>query len=621
MTQTLLHRGPDDSGVWVDASAGLALGHRRLAILDLSPLGHQPMTSACGRYVVSFNGELYNYRMLRRELEEAGHAFRGRSDTEVLLSAVAQWGLESAVSRFNGMFAIALWDRHARLLHLVRDRMGEKPLYYGWMGHTFLCASELKALKAHPRFDSPLHRGALALYLRHNYIPAPYSVYAHVSKVAPGTIVTVALEQPGVTRIAPYWSVVGVAARGGAHPFQGDAAEAAGCLEALLRDAVSLRMEADVPLGAFLSGGVDSSTIAAVMQAQSVKPVRTFSVGFDEDRYNEAPHAKRVAEHLGTAHTELRVSAADALNVIPKMPAVYDEPFSDSSQIPTYLIAALTRQHVTVALSGDGADELFGGYDRYLQTVRLWKAIQAMPGPVRQLTRRVLAHGHEGAWFERFLPRRLSGGRVTKLTDMLAAESLEALYRIAVSHWNEPPLVANGLTEPVTALTMPPGAGQDSVGRLMLLDMMTYLPDDILVKVDRASMAVSLEVRVPYLDHRAVEFAWSLPQSMKLREGRGKWLLRQVLQRYLPASLQDRPKMGFGIPLDSWLRGPLREWAESLLDRKRLLDQHVFDPEPVRQKWAEHLAGTADWQFYLWDVLMCQGWLEEERRTPDGNAC
>lgn len=620
MADALYHRGPDDGGTWEDAAAGIALSHRRLSILDLSPLGHQPMTSACGRYIATFNGEIYNFKALRKELEGMGRRFRGRSDTEVLLSSVSAWGVEPAVTRFNGMFAIAVWDREERLLHLVRDRMGEKPLYYGWIGKTFVFASELKAFRTYPQFPASIDRSAVALFLRHNYIPAPYSIYDGISKVVPGSIVTVAPDPALPLSVRPYWSVARAKEEGRANPFMGTDAEAIKTLDALLRDAVGLRMEADVPLGAFLSGGVDSSTIVALMQAQSSRPVRTFSIGFHEAAYNEAPHAKKVADHLGTDHTELYVSPAEAMQVIPRLPALYDEPFSDSSQIPTFLVSELTRRQVKVALSGDGGDELFAGYERYFLSADLWNKVDAVPVPVRRLAAGVLTRltPHMPRLPSR-LQRRLSGGRLQKLADILTAESLEALYRTIVSHWNRPASVALHSFEPMTALTDRSGWAQssDPFDRMMLLDMRSYLPDDILVKVDRASMAVSLEARVPLLDHRVVEIAWRLPTSMKVREGKGKWILRQVLNQYVPASFQERPKMGFGVPIDSWLRGPLREWAEALLDEKRLLDQGLFNPRPIREKWSEHLAGTCDWHYYLWDVLMCQAWLEQERDTRE----
>ena len=625
MVNTLRHRGPDDSGSWTDAQVGIALGHRRLSILDLSPEGHQPMSSPCGRYVVSFNGEIYNFRALRRELEGLGYGFRGHSDTEVMLGCISQWGVLRAVKRFNGMFAFALWDRREQTLSLVRDRLGEKPLYYGWIGKTFLFGSELKALRAHPDFRAKISRDALALYVRHNYIPAPYSIYQHVSKVPPGMIATIngadGVAPPAFTR---YWSAREAAERGVANPFSGSVQEAVAALDDLLRDAVKIRMEADVPLGAFLSGGIDSSTIVALMQAQSERPVQTFSVGFYEERYNEARNAKAVAGHLGTAHTEIYVRAEEAMAIIPRLPALYDEPFSDSSQIPTFLISQLARQKVTVSLSGDGGDELFGGYDRYFWGMRIWKKLRWMP-----VGRAFAADGlrilSPDSWTKIFqclaplLPNRLKvrnpGNKIHRLAELMTTDCREGLYRELVTHWKASVLMTDA-PEPSTVFTDQaewPNLPSFS-DRMMFLDIVTYLPDDILAKVDRASMGVSLEARVPLLDHRVVEFAWQVPSSMKIRNGGGKWLLRQLLHRYVPKALVERPKMGFGVPIDFWLRGPLREWAENLLDEKQLRDQGYFDPHPIREIWAEHLSGRRDWHNHLWDILMFQAWLEHERQ-------
>jgi asparagine synthase (glutamine-hydrolysing) len=623
MSDTLLHRGPDDGGTWVDAEAGIALGHRRLAIVDLSPEGHQPMVSADGRYVIVFNGEIYNFLELRRQLEQLGHRFRGHSDTEVMLAAFSQWGLEAAVKSFNGMFAFALWDRQERVLHLGRDRLGEKPLYYSWLGQTFLFASELKALRAYPNFNPEINRNALALYLRHNYIPAPYSIYQDVYKLPPACILTV---QPGgsTTQPIPYWSAQTIAEAGIAQPFTGSETDAIAQLDALLRDAVNLRMVADVPLGAFLSGGVDSSTVVALMQAQSNQPVKTFSIGFYEDNYNEAKYAKAVAQHLGTDHTEFYVTAAEAIAVIPKLPTLYDEPFADSSQIPTFLVAQLARQHVTVSLSGDAGDELFAGYNRYFWGRRIWQQIGWIPYPLRNAAASALTMRSPQAWNQTFtslqplLPASFKqqnpGDKLHKLAEVLAVESPETMYKGLVSHWKEPEAIVVNSSEPLTALTNPQGWANlpDFTQRMMYLDTVSYLPDDILVKVDRATMGVSLEARVPLLDHRVVELAWQIPLSMKIRNGQGKWLLRQVLYKYVPPHLIERPKMGFGVPIDAWLRDKLRDWAEDLIDERRLRQEGFFHPQPIRQKWAEHLAGDRNWQYYLWDVLMFQAWLDEQ---------
>jgi asparagine synthase (glutamine-hydrolysing) len=612
--------------MWVDAQVGIALGHRRLAIVDLSSDGHQPMHSSCGRYVLSFNGEIYNFKALRRELEGLGYGFRGHSDTEVMLACISQWGLLRAVKRFNGMFAFALWDRHERKLQLVRDRLGEKPLYYGWMGKTFLFGSELKALRVHPDFAGEVNRNSLALYLRHQYVPAPYSIYKSVYKVQPGMIVTINASDCGnAPELTAYWSVKAAAERGVDEPFTGTGQEALVQLDELLRDAVKLRMQADVPLGAFLSGGLDSSTIVALMQAQSDRPIQTFTVGFYEAGYNEAIDAKAVARHLGTSHSELYVSSAEAMSVIPRLPTLYDEPFSDPSQIPTFLISELARRDVTVSLSGDGGDELFGGYTRYLLGRRVWQTIGWMPAALRLLAARGLIMLSPQTWeamFRRVAPvlpdtvkQRNFGNKLHKLAEILAVEGPETIYVRLVSHWKAPTTVVIQASEPGTALTDHAQWAHlhDFSQRMMYLDMLTYLPDDILVKVDRASMGISLEARVPFLDHRLVEFAWRLPLSMKIRGNQGKWLLRQLLYRYVPKGLVDRPKMGFAVPIDSWLRGPLREWAEALLDEKRLQDEGFFHAEPVREKWGEHLSKKRNWQYHLWDVLMFQAWWEKER--------
>lgn len=625
MAETLRHRGPDDGGEWTSAPAGVALGFRRLAIVDLSPAGHQPMLSASERYVIAFNGEVYNFEALRRMLagQNAAPAFRGHSDTEVMLAAIEAWGLEAAVQQFVGMFAFALWDRKERVLHLVRDRLGIKPLYYGWAGDTLLFGSELKALRAHPAFRPEIDRDVLTLLLRHSYVPAPYSIYKGVQKLPPGTILT--LRGAGTAQPVPFWSVQEAAAAGLADPFSGSDAEAADALEALLREAVGLRMVADVPLGAFLSGGVDSSAVVALMQAQSSRPVQTFSIGFREAGYDEAPFARNVAGHLGTDHTELYVSSEDAQAVIPTLPAMYDEPFADASQIPTFLVSQLARRHVTVSLSGDGGDELFAGYNRYFAGRALWDRFGGLPPALRQAAAGALTAVPPrttdalAGMLNPLLPPALRHGGVSskmaKTADILRADCPDTMYRTLVSHWADPASVVLGADggEPPTALT---GEERwtglaDFTQRMMYMDQKSYLPDDILAKVDRASMAVSLEARVPLLDHRVVEWAWRLPLSLKMRDGQGKWLLRQVLYRYVPREMIERPKMGFGVPIDTWLRGPLRPWAEALLDERRLRDGGFFAPAPIRARWAEHLSGRRNWQYHLWDVLMFQAWQEK----------
>lgn len=622
MSSKLLHRGPDDGGNWADAEMGIALGHRRLAIVDLSSEGHQPMVSANGRYVIVFNGEVYNFLELRRQLESQGHKFRGHSDTEVMLAGFNQWGLDEAIKRFNGMFAFALWDRQERVLHLGRDRLGEKPLYYGWIGQTFLFGSELKALKAHPNFQDEINRDALALYLRYSYVPAPYSIYKGIYKLPPGTILTWNGVDTHTTPV-PYWSAKKTAELGVADPFIGSEHEAVAQLDALLKDAVGLRMVADVPLGAFLSGGIDSSTVVALMQAQSRQPVKTFTIGFHEDAHNEAHHAKAIAKHLSTDHTELYVTPKEALAVIPKLPILYDEPFSDCSQIPTFLVSQLARQYVTVSLSGDGGDELFAGYNRYFWCRSIWQKIGWMPIVLRKTAANVLTSLSPQKWDESFVhfnalaPLKLRqnsyGDKIHTLAKILTVPDPETMYMNLVSSWKEPEALVIGGYEPPTTLKDHSSWAllADFTQRMIYLDTVTYLPDDILVKVDRASMGVSLEGRIPLLDHRVVEFAWRVPLDMKIRSGQGKWLLRQVLYKYVPKELVDRPKMGFGVPIDSWLREPLRDWAEALLDETRLQKEGFLNPQPIRQKWVEHLSGKRNWQYYLWDVLMFQAWLDE----------
>ncbi|TBR76531.1 MAG: asparagine synthase (glutamine-hydrolyzing) [Burkholderiaceae bacterium] len=619
MADRLLHRGPDDGGVWCDAQARVGFGHRRLSIVDLSPAGHQPMASGSGRYVMAFNGEIYNHLDLREQL--GGLAWRGHSDTETLLAGFDAWGIQGAIERCIGMFAFAVWDRANGTLTLVRDRLGEKPLYYGWQGtgnqRTFLFGSELKALRAHPAFAAQVDRGALSLLLRHAYVPAPYSIYQGIAKLEPGCLLTVSVAQPE-PRIHAYWSAVSVARAATASPFAGSPDEAVAELERLARDAVARQMMADVPLGAFLSGGVDSSTVVALMQVQSSRPVKTFTIGFSEDGYNEAVHAKAVARHLGTEHTELYVTPAQAMAVIPRLPALYDEPFADSSQIPTYLVSQLARQHVKVSLSGDAGDELFAGYNRYQITASLWRKVARLPAPLRSAAARGITALSPAAWdrLSGWIPGAAKhatfGDKLHKGAGVLASSSVDELYLGLVSQLRDPAAwVING-QEPPTNLTglRPALDGLSGVERMMALDAISYLPDDILCKVDRAAMGVSLESRVPFLDHRVFEFAWRLPLEYKLRDGQTKWPLRQVLYRHVPRELIERPKMGFGIPLHDWLRGPLRSWAEDLLEESRLRREGFFNPEPVRQMWAEHLGGGRNWAHRLWSVLMFQAWLE-----------
>jgi asparagine synthase (glutamine-hydrolysing) len=643
MADAMRHRGPDDGGVWVDSEAGVALGHRRLAIIDLSREGHQPMASASGRFVVTYNGEIYNHRTLRRELEDLGCRFRGHSDTEVLLEAIDCWGLEATLPKLVGMFAFALWERQARSLHLVSDRLGKKPLYFGWAGSDFAFASELKAFHQHPGFAPEVDRDALTLLLRHGCIPSPYAIYKGVSKLPPASRLALPFGDGSMARAADlrarlrsYWSLVDVARRGAEDPFAHGPEAAVDALDEIIGRATAERMVADVPLGALLSGGVDSTTVVALMQRQSNRPVKTFSIGFHEAGYDEASDAKRVASHLGTDHTELYVTPQQAQEVIPRLPEIYDEPFADRSQVPTFLVAQLARQEVTVALSGDGGDEIFGGYNRHVYGPWLWQRIGPLPLPVRRGAAAALTTISPGAWDAaaqqafRVLPRSrrqpMPGYRIHKFADLLGVEGPDAMYRRLTSHWEQPETLVIGGREPPTVITdmagMPLGADFTSI--MMQLDAMTYLPDDILTKVDRASMAVSLEVRAPLLDHRVVEFAWRLPSIMKVRGRQGKWVLRQVLDRYVPRHLTDRPKQGFDVPVDAWLRGPLRDWAEALLRPEKLAMQGFFRPEPVTTAWRDHLSGARDRGSELWAVLMFQAWQERwlpglarpGRRTP-----
>lgn len=622
MMGTIRHRGPDDEGEWLDAQSGITLGFRRLSILDLSPTGHQPMFSADDRYVIVFNGEIYNFNQLRSELAGLGHSFRGHSDTEIVLASICQWGILETVRRCNGMFAFALWDRREHRLTLVRDRLGIKPLYYGWAGSVFLFGSELKALKAHPAFPAEIDRGALALYLRYNYIPAPYTIYSGFRKLMPGTLLTLTGNKPGeLPEPELYWSARQMAESGVAHPFEGSDQAAVGELDSLLRESIRDRMIADVPLGAFLSGGIDSSTVVALMQVQSRRPIQTFTIGFNESGYDEAGYARGIARHLGTDHTELYVTPQEAQAVIPHLPALFDEPFSDSSQIPTFLISELARRHVTVSLSGDGGDELFGGYNRYTWVQKIWNAMGWLPAPLRSFGSATLDRLPPAAWdgllSNRLIPSRWRfsepGEKIRKVSEILSAGNPEAVYLDLISHWKDPSAVVRGALEPPTLLTCQDARARfpDLASWMMYTDLVTYLPDDILVKVDRASMGNSLEARVPYLDdHRVVEFAWRLPMKMKIRDGKGKWLLRQVLYQYVPERMLERPKQGFGVPIDAWLKGPLRAWAEALLDKQRLKDEGFFYPEPILQKWQEHLTGKHNWQYHLWDILMFQAWLQ-----------
>ncbi|MEQ8444044.1 MAG: asparagine synthase (glutamine-hydrolyzing) [Alphaproteobacteria bacterium] len=604
MADSMMHRGPDDDGAWTDAAAGAALGFRRLAIQDLSADGAQPMASHDGRYTIVYNGEVYNFLELRRALDqEADIPWRGRSDTEVMLAAFQTWGLEKALDAFDGMFAFALWDSKERTLTLARDRMGEKPLYFGWAGKCFVFASELKAIATHPDFEKRLDARAVAGLVRYAYIPGPASIYQGIEKLPPGGMVRLNAETGELQR-GSYWNAVEEAEK--AAPFEGEDESASRELERLIMRSVTRRMLADVPLGAFLSGGIDSATIVAIMQKTTSRPVRTFTIGFTEPRYDEAPHAKAVADHLGTDHTELYVKSQDTLGMLSRMPQVYDEPFADPSQLPTLLLSHLTREHVTTALTGDGGDELFGGYPRYRKAMAQWRNDPPMSksflnfvpfGPLNLVSSGL---GKPGRFGDK-LWRRMSDR--TK-------PSIELLYEGYMSRWRivDQPIAAPGYGYFVEGTRRPDV--DDDLLRLSVADSMTYLPDDLLVKVDRASMAASLETRAPLLNHDIVRFAWGLPAHMKLRDGEGKWVLKSVLARHVPRSITERPKQGFEPPLRDWLRGPLRDWAQALLSSDRLADGGFLDPEPIRAVWEEHLKGQRNWHLELWNILMLQSWRE-----------
>ncbi len=619
MAAALRHRGPDDEGEWCEADSGVALASRRLAIIDLSPHGHQPLESSCGRYVLAFNGEIYNFRDLRRDLERCGRVFRGSSDTEVLAEAIGEWGFTAALRKSNGMFGLAVWDRRHRKLMLARDRMGEKPLYYGRTGRHFFFASETGALRAHPAFNATIDPGAVSLFIRHNYIPAPWSIYQGIKKLPAGTYVVIDWRNTGEPSPVPYWSLRDAVETGVRSPLEVTPAEAVQELDVLLRDSVSLRMIADVPLGAFLSGGIDSSTVIALMQEASPRPVRTFTVGFHDEVHDEAASARAVADHLGTDHSELYVDEQELLSHVPRMASVYDEPFGDSSQIPTFLIAKLARGEVTVALSGDGGDELFGGYPRYEFADRYWGKMRLLPPRARAGVARGIKRVPVERWSALLgvLNGRVTsrpGDKLHKFADVLGATSDREMVTRLHSFWDPSPPVYAAADPPSPFAE--PGAWAEVpslVEQMMLLDSSIYLPDDILTKVDRATMAVSLETRIPLLDHRVVEFAWRLPLRWKVKGTSTKSILRHVLHGYVPQALVERPKMGFGVPLAAWLRGPLRDWAEDLLATDRLADSGLLDPEPIRSKWSEHLSARRDWKYDLWGVLMLQAWFQETR--------
>ena len=630
MIATLVHRGPDDSGLWAESESGVCLGHRRLAILDCSQAGHQPMVSASQRYVVAFNGEIYNHLLLRDALAAEGcaPAWRGTSDTETMAAAFDAWGVEQALTRFVGMFAIAAWDRERRVLVLARDRIGEKPLYYGRLRGTWLFGSELKALAAHPAFQGDIDPQALSDYMRLGYVPAPASIWRGVSKVSPGCLVTIDAAAGTMTQRA-YWSVLAAAA--GEPPAFDSDAQAIDAAESLMRRAVSQQMISDRPLGALLSGGIDSSCIVALMSLAAREPVRTFSIGFHESAFNEAEYARSVAQHLGTHHTDLYVSAAQAREVIPLLPDLYDEPFADASQIPTYLVSKLARGSVTVALTGDGGDELFGGYPHHVMGARLWNLIRRVPAPMRQHLGALLERASPAAidrLFARMLPQDAASGakalrpaqKLTALARVLRSRDPEALYLQLMSHWSEQSVLAEPVRGHRLVQGVPDTGAATTQEDFMRRDLLLYLPDDILAKTDRASMAVSLETRAPLLDHRVVEFALRLPLSMKIRQGQSKWLLRQVLYRHVPQALVDRPKMGFSVPIGAWLRGPLREWAGDLIASAGGPAAGLLDRAALARMLAEHAAGVRDRNQQLWAALMFLAWARHDRSVVDA-AC
>ena len=628
MGDVIAHRGPDDEGIWIDAEAGVGFAHRRLSIVDLSPSGHQPMLSADGRFVLNYNGEVYNHAEIRRELESSGlvpdGGWRGHSDTETMLQAITAWGLQPALAKFVGMFAFALLDRRDRVLHLVRDRFGEKPLYYGWAGKDLLFGSELKSLRLHPEFDHELDRQSLGLFAARTYVPAPRSIYRRIFKLPPGSILSLTLEaalrpldEPPATQ--PYWSYRDVVRRGLADPIAGEG-EALDALDAAVSEAVKAQAVADVPVGAFLSGGIDSSTVCALYQRHSSQKIRTFSIGFEEAGFNEADHAREVARHLGSVHSEHMVTVREARDVIPLLPAIYGEPFADSSQIPTFLVSRFARGEVKVALTGDGGDELFAGYNRHFQAPRLWQRLSRIPRPLRAAAGASLGRLPQRLWQQAagMLPARHRhvGGKANKALRLAgSAVSFDDVYSAFLDEWSGHPSPVLGFDTHANALDLDVDQAAPDAVRIMYCDAVSYLPDDILCKVDRASMAVSLETRVPFLDHRVVEVAARIPAELKTQGPAGKHILRQLLFRHLPKALFDRPKAGFAVPVGQWIRGPLRPWAEELLDPARMAADGWFDAAVVQRRWADHLSGRRDSTHALWAILMFQAWLAEQRQN------
>ncbi len=628
MNSSISHRGPDTNGIWVDKNSGIVFGHQRLSILDLSDSGSQPMHSNSGRYIITYNGEVYNHLEIRKELENNNNGinWRGTSDTETLLEAIDFWGIETALKKIDGMFAFGLWDKKNNSLTLARDRIGEKPIYYGWQGKgdnkVFLFSSELKALKAHPEFIREVNIDAISLQLRHNYIPAPYSIFKNIFKLLPGHYLKFSesdLKKNLLPNSKCYWSLIESALYGINNQLTQSDTEIQNNLEKYLQSSVKKQMISDVPLGAFLSGGIDSSIVVALMQSQSNVPIKTFTIGFDEDSYDEAKHAKNIALNIGADHTELYISPQKAMDVIPKLPTIYDEPFSDSSQIPTFLVTQLANKHVKVVLSGDAGDELFCGYNRYVMSKKFWSILSLMPLSSRNILSSGLQSISPQTWssFSNILPglNKYSnfGDKIHKGANALTAKNFNDLHYRLCSNWQNPTDVVINSKELGTFLTefRPQLNGLNGEQQMMTLDFINYLPDDILVKVDRASMASSLETRIPFLDHNLIEYVWKIPQSLKLKNGQGKWILRQILNKYVPKNLTERPKMGFGVPIDTWLRGPLRDWAENLLNENKLKQEGYFNSRLIRDKWEEHLSKKKNWQHHLWSVLMFEAWIDQ----------
>ena len=636
MSATLIHRGPDDSGTWVNEESGIAFGHQRLSIVDLSSVGHQPMISPCGKFSVIFNGEIYNHLQLREKLNNSKYkqSWRGHSDTETLVSAFSQWGIEKTLNQLVGMFAIAVWNIKTKKLYLIRDRFGEKPLYYGWSNGIFLFGSELKALRSYKGFNNEIDRSSLSLYMQYMYVPSPYSIFKDIYKLDPGCILEIdsigAMQSPKQITSFTFnskgvgikqWYSLSDIVKNSQNNLITDENEAVELLEKTLLESVQSQLISDVPLGAFLSGGIDSSVIVSLMQKVSKKPVETFTIGFEESAFNEAIYAKEVAKYLGTDHHELYVTASDAFKVIPHLPTLYDEPFADSSQIPTYLVSKLAKQKVTVSLSGDAGDELFGGYNRYLWGSRIWSKAKWIPPNLRSIVGGVIQKLPVSEWDKlgHSLPNKYRvssmGDKAHRMAHRLkTVKNLDDMYHSLVTEgYREESLVVNDglvLETKVDNYNIISSISE-SEQRMMLWDSLTYLPDDILTKVDRAAMGVSLETRIPFLDHRVAELAWRLPLEMKIKNGEGKWPVRQVLYKYVPRELIERPKAGFAVPVGQWIRGPLREWASDLLDETRIQREGYFNPKLVKELWEQHLSGRHDWTPRLWAILMFQAWLDK----------